>query len=169
MNRNHRRTGKGQRGFVIYIWLLMMLFVIIPMVGLAIDGGILYFIKGKLQAAVDGAALGAARSLNRSTAIAQQITDATDTATRYYHANFPIGWMGVSNVADPAVTGPAAPPATAIINVVGQVDAPTWFMRILGFNSVHLAVVGQPSRRNVNIMLVIDRSQSLQDTGSCPW
>jgi hypothetical protein len=168
MNRNRRRTDKGQQGFVIHIWLFMMLFVIIPMVGLAIDAGILYFIKGKLQASVDGAALGAARSLNRSTALSQQQTDATDTATRYYHANFPVGWMGVSSVPDPAVTWPAAPPATALINVVGQIDAPTWFMRILGFNSVHLAVVGQASRRNVNIMLVIDRSQSLQDTGDCP-
>src|ERR1700737_1494448 len=157
MNRNHRRTGKGQRGFVIHIWLFMMLFVIIPMVGLAIDAGILYFIKGKLQAAVDGAGRGAARSLNRSPALAQQQSDATDTATRYYHANFPVGWMGVSSVPDPAVTWPTAPPATALINVVGQIDAPPWFMRILGFNSVHLAVAGQASRRNVNIMLVIDR------------
>src|SRR3984893_15937430 len=155
MNRNYRRTGKGQRGFVIHIWLFMMLFVTIPMVGLAIDGALCISSKGKLQAAVDGAA----RSLNRSTAVAQQITGATDTATRYYHANFPAGWMGVSSVADPTVRWSPAPPATAIINVFGQVDAPTWFMRILGFNSVHLAVVGQASRRHVNIMLVIDRSQ----------
>src|SRR5580700_8797085 len=164
------RAGKnaGERGFVIEVWALMMFFVIVPMIGLAIDCGILFFIKSKLQTAVDGAALGAARSLNRGQDIPSQEAAATDTATRYYHANFPVGWMGVSPVNDPTVTWPSAPPATAIINVQGDVDAPTWFMRIIGVNSLHFTVVGQATRRNVNLMLVVDRSTSLHDTGSCP-
>jgi Flp pilus assembly protein TadG len=163
------RAGKsaGERGFVIQVWALMMLFIILPMIGLAVDGGILFFIKSKLQTAVDGAALGAARSLNRGQDIASQETAANDTATRYYHANFPVGWMGVSTVADPAVTWPSAPPATAIINVQGDVNAPIWFMHVLGWNSVHLTVVGQSTRRNVNVMLVIDRSGSLEVNGNC--
>jgi hypothetical protein len=66
------------------------------------------------------------------------------------------------------VTWPAAPPATAIINVQGDVNAPTWFMRVIGVNSLHFTVVGQATRRNVNVMLVVDRSKSLLDTGSCP-
>ena len=68
------RAGKnaGERGFVIEVWALMMFFVIVPMIGLAIDCGILFFIKSKLQTAVDGAALGAARSLNRGQDIPSQ-------------------------------------------------------------------------------------------------
>ena len=155
----HKR--RGERGFVIFIWTMMMLFMIIPMVGLAIDAGILYTIKAKLQTSVDGAALGAARSLNRSQDLPSQQTDATNTAIRYFHANFPTNWMGVSTVSDPNVTWPTAPTGTAIINVQGDIDAPTWFMRILNFNSVHLTAVGQATRRNVNIMLVLDRSGSL--------
>jgi len=164
-----QRAGNnaGERGFVIEVWALMMFFVIVPMIGLAIDCGILFFIKSKLQTAVDGAALGAARSLNRGQDIPSQEAAATDTATRYYHANFPVGWMGVSPVADPTVTWPAAPPATAIINVQGDVNSPTWFMHILGWNSVHLTVVGQSTRRNVNVMLVLDRSGSLETDGNC--
>src|SRR5437588_2163315 len=150
------------------MWVLMMLFVVIPGVGLAIDGGIAYFIKSKLQTACDAAALGAARSLSRGQDIPSQIASATDTAKRYYHANFPNNWMGVSPVNDPAVTWPAAPPATAIINVQGDVDAPTWFMKILRINSIHFTVIGQATRRNVNVLLLIDRSSSLADTGSCP-
>ena len=150
------------------LWTLMMLFIIIPMVGLAIDAGILYTVKAKLQTAVDGAALGAARSLSRGQTIASQVTAADSTATRYYHANFPSPWMGVTTVNDPTITWPTAPPATAIINVQGTIAAPTWFMRILGFNSVNLTAVGQSTRRNVDIMLVIDRSSSLSQTGSCP-
>jgi Flp pilus assembly protein TadG len=157
-----------QRGFVTLIWTCMMLFVIIPSVGLAIDAGVMYYIKSKLQTAVDGAALGAARSLNQGQTIASQEVAATDVATRYYHANFPNNWMGVTPVNDPTVTWPSAPPATAIINVQGDINAPTWFMRIIGVNSLHLTVAGQSSRRNVNLMLVVDRSTSLSDTGSCP-
>ncbi len=161
------KRRNGERGFVMMLWTLMMLFIIIPMVGLAIDAGILYTIKAKLQTAVDGAALGAARSLNRGQTITSQVTAADSTATRYYHANFPANWMGVSTVNDPVITWPTAPPATAIINVQGTIAAPTWFMRILGFNSVNLSAVGQANRRNVNILLVIDRSGSLQTSGSC--
>jgi Flp pilus assembly protein TadG len=158
-----------ERGFVLVLYTLMMLFIIIPMVGLAIDAGILYTIKAKLQAAVDGASLGAARSLNRGQDITSQMAAADDTATRYYHANFPDNWMAVTPVSDPTVTWPVSPnPATAIINVVGVVNAPTWFMRILGFNSVHLTALGQATRRDVNVLLVIDRSGSLATSGSCP-
>ncbi len=158
----------GERGFVMLIWTCMMLFVIIPAVGLAIDAGVMYVIKSKLQTAVDGAALGAARSLSRGQDIPSQQASATDTAKRYFHANFPTNWMGVTPVNDPTVTWPSAPPATAIINVQGDVNAPTWFMRIIGVNSLHFTVVGQATRRNVNLMLVVDRSTSLNDTGSCP-
>ena len=168
MLKTNSRRRDGERGFVLLLYTLMMLFIIIPMVGLAIDAGILYTIKGKLQSAVDGAALGAARSLSRGQTIASQVTAADDTATRYYHANFPNNWMGVTPVGDPTVTWPTAPPATAIINVQGDVNAPTWFMKILGFNSVHMTAVGQATRRNVDIMLVIDRSSSLSLSGSCP-
>jgi hypothetical protein len=161
-------SRKRERGFVTLMWTLMMLFIIIPGVGLAVDAGIAYFIKSKLQTACDAAALGAARSLSRGQDIASQVTAATDTAKRYYHANFPNNWMGVTPVNDPTVTWPTAPPATAIINVQGDVDAPTWFMRILGINSLHFSVVGQATRRNVNLLLLIDRSTSLYNTGSCP-
>jgi hypothetical protein len=162
------RNRERERGFVTLIWSCMMLFIIMPVVGLAIDAGVMYVIKSKLQTAVDGAALGAARSLSRGQDIPSQQTSATDTAKRYFHANFPNHWMGVTPVNDPTVTWPSAPPATAIINVQGDVDAPTWFMRIIGVNSLHFSVVGQATRRNVNLLLVVDRSTSLSDTGSCP-
>lgn len=164
----HTSNRKRERGFVTLIWTCMMLFIIMPVVGLAIDAGVMYVIKSKLQTAVDGAALGAARSLSRGIDIPSQQTSATDTAKRYFHANFPNNWMGVTPVNDPTVTWPAAPPATAIINVQGDVNAPTWFMRIIGVSSLHFKVVGQATRRNVNLMLVVDRSTSLSDTGSCP-
>lgn len=168
MAMHDRKRRQSERGFVIHLYAFMMLFIIIPMVGLALDAGIVYFIKSKLQTACDGAALGAARSLSRGQDIPSQKTSAEDTARRYFHANFPNNWMGVNPVPDPAVTWPTAPLATAIVNVQADVDAPTWFMRILAMNSVHLRVTGQATRRNLNVLMVIDRSKSLLDSGSCP-
>src|ERR1700736_83005 len=167
MASHHGRRRKGERGFALMLYTLMLFFIIIPSVGLAIDAGIMYYIKGKLQTAVDGAALGAARSLSRGQDIPTQKPLAEDTAKRYFHANFPNNWMGVTPVNDPTVTWPTPPVGTAIINVKADVDAPTWFMRIMGINSLHFTVVGEATRRNVNVMLVIDRSTSLNDTGSC--
>ena len=152
---------------VLLVSAMMLLFVVIPMVGLAIDAGILYAVKAKLQTAVDGAALGAARSLSRGLDLPSQQTSATDTATRWYHANFPISWMGVATVNDPTVTFPVAPPKTTIVNVAGTIQSPTYFMRIFNVNAVPVNVVGQATRRDVNIIMVIDRSGSLYASSSC--
>src|ERR1700730_14330388 len=110
---------RGERGMILLLSAMMLFFVIIPVVGLAIDAGILYAVKAKLQTAVDGAALGAARSLSRGLDLTSQQSAATSTAVRWYHANFPVSWMGVGTVNDPAVTFPAAPPKTTIVNVAG--------------------------------------------------
>jgi len=153
---------------VLLVSAMMLLFIVIPVVGLAIDAGILYAVKAKLQTAVDGAALGAARSLSRGLDLASQQTSATSTAVRWYHANFPTSWMGVATVNDPTVTFPVAPPKTTIVNVAGNIQSPTYFMRIFNVNSVPVNVVGQATRRDVNIIMVIDRSGSLYASSSCP-
>src|SRR5947209_876733 len=157
----------AEKGMVLLVSAMMLLFIVIPAVGLAIDAGILYAVKAKLQTAVDGAALGAARSLSRGLDLASQQSAASNTAVRWYHANFPTNWMGVSTVADPNVTFPTAPPKTTIINVAGTIQSPTYFMRIFNVNSLPVNVVGQATRRDVNIVMVIDRSGCLYESGSC--
>ena len=159
---------RGERGMILLLSAMMLFFVIIPVVGLAIDAGILYAVKAKLQTAVDGAALGAARSLSRGLDLPSQQGAATNTAVRWYHANFPVSWMGVAAVTDPTVTFPVAPPKTTIVNVAGSILSPTYFMRIFNINTVPVNVVGEATRRDVNIILVIDRSGSLYESGSCP-
>ena len=48
MTRTVSNRRRNQRGVVTLLYTLMMLFIIIPMVGLAIDAGIVYTIKGKI-------------------------------------------------------------------------------------------------------------------------
>jgi Flp pilus assembly protein TadG len=157
-----------ERGFILILYALMMLFIIMPIVGLAIDAGILYMIKGKLQLAVDGAALGAARNLSANVSIDSQESTAGAAGIANFHANFPNNWMGVTPVNDPTVDWSQSTTSTAVVNITGTVTSPTWFMRILGFNSVTVTATGEATRRNLNVLLVIDRSYSLSAEGNCP-
>jgi len=174
MTRTFSSRRRNQRGVVTLLYTLMMLFIIIPMVGLAIDAGIIYTIKGKLQASVDGASLAAARSLNLNQSVTQQNGPTTTFAISVFHANFPNNWMAVNPVPDPTVTiatnaqNSSIPLGEVQITVAENLNAPTWFMRILRYNSVNMNVSSVAVRRNVNVMFVIDRSFSLQQEANCP-
>src|SRR5579862_5513622 len=95
MNGNKARTLK-ERGISL-IFTAMTLVFIVPMVGLAIDAGILYTVKGKLQMAVDAASLAAARALSRGTDDTTQQNNATAVAQEYVLLNFPTGYFNVSS------------------------------------------------------------------------
>ena len=72
--------GHRQRGMVMIVYTISMALIVLVL-GLAIDGGVLYLIKGRLQAASDAGALAAARSLNLSLTPAQQDADAATAST----------------------------------------------------------------------------------------
>ena len=69
------RTGKDRkrRGFILLTHAVMLLFTI-AMVGLAVDAGTMYVIKGRLSSAVDAAALAAGRSVNLADTVAAAAT-----------------------------------------------------------------------------------------------
>jgi Flp pilus assembly protein TadG len=164
-NRKPCRSQR-ERGAVLLITAMMLLFIVFPAVGLAIDGGVAFAVKARLQTAVDGAALAAARSLSRGLSLASQRSAAEATAAQFFTANMHRAWGNVTSPA-PTVTWPAAPPKTTIVRVEGTVEAPTYFMRLLGYNTLRLNAAGAANRRDVNIMLVLDRSGSIQNLGAC--
>jgi len=161
------RQRAREKGIITLLVGMMLLTMLIPIVGLAIDAGALFAVKARLQTAVDGAALASARSMSEALDLTSQQAAASNAASRWFHANLPNNWMGVGTVTDPTVTFPAAPPKTINVNVVGNAAAPTYFMRVFNISSVSLSAMGQATRRFVNIILVIDRSGSLYQSGSC--
>jgi hypothetical protein len=143
-----------------------MLTFVIPIVGLAIDAGVLYSVKAKLQSSVDAAAMAAARSLSNGLTIAEQEASAAARATAFFHANFP------NNLLDTGAKSISVEVAetsfrTRTVTVTGSVAAPVYFMRVLGFGTTTVRALGKASRRDVNVMLVLDRSGSLDDAGAC--
>ncbi|MGP0076169.1 MAG: pilus assembly protein TadG-related protein, partial [Bryobacteraceae bacterium] len=86
-----RRNRSRERGISLFLAVAGLVWIVIPMLGLFIDVGILYSAKARLQAAVDGAALAAARALNLGQSTAAQATAAQQNAVDWFYANFPPG------------------------------------------------------------------------------
>jgi Flp pilus assembly protein TadG len=164
MNRSPR-SARRRKGLAIIITALMLTFVI-PIVGLAIDAGVLYSVKAKLQSSVDASAMAAARSLSNGLTITEQEASAANRATAFFNANFPDNMMatGAKNI---SVSVAETSFRTRTVTVNGSVEAPVYFMRVLGFGNTTVRALGKASRRDVNVMLVLDRSGSLQNAGAC--
>jgi Flp pilus assembly protein TadG len=140
-----------------------LLFVmLIPVIGLGIDGSISFLMRAKLSRAVDAAALAAARAY--STGIDDE--HISSVAYRYFDANFAPGEWGALNVQRTAT--PAYNPTTRVrsVTVAASLDSPLYFMRMLNHETVHISVTGAAQRRDVNVILIIDRSGSVQRAGN---
>ena len=158
-----RRTK--EKGFAILIT-TASIFLILPVVGLAIDAGFLYVVRAKLSAATDAAALAAARSLAKGMTLAEQEGTAVARAQAFFDANFPDGLLMTRN-RSANITVWESGYRTRTVNVEGSVDAGLFFMRSLGDNATTVRATGRASRRDVNLILVLDKSGSMSSTGSC--
>ncbi|HXI31787.1 MAG TPA: VWA domain-containing protein, partial [Vicinamibacterales bacterium] len=147
-----------ERG-VALIYMSVLLTALLLFSGLAVDSGRAYVVKAALSKAVDGAALGAARTLNSG--------DPRGEATRIFNANFPRGTFGTTSNTDPT-TDPAffslrtdATTGVNIVTVTANATLPTTFMRLGNFTQVTVSSSGEAQRRMVDLSLVIDVSASI--------
>lgn len=155
----------GSRGFVLPTAAVLFI-VSIPIVGLVIDVGTFYMIQSRLQAAVDAAALAGARSLARGDNSGAQQIAAQDTAVAYFDANFPSGYM-LSTDTNRTAVADITQAFYRTVTVTGSTNAPHLFMRWFGGTFTNVNARAVATRRDVNVMLVMDRSSSLQVSGSC--
>ena len=158
-----------ERGIAIMVSCILLVLAI-PMVGLTIDGTLLYIVKSRLQGAVDGAALAATQGLARGTNDTAQVTAAQNAGATYVMLNYPASFFFTSNVTvDPTtdVTVDESVSHQVTVSVTAHVTVPTLFMRWLSFTSTNVNATASVVRRDVNIAIVMDRSGSLQSSGSC--
>src|SRR6202050_4662986 len=155
--RKHRNRKKG---VTLVVAIAALVWVVIPMLGLVVDLGILYSVKARLQAAVDGAALAAARALNLGQSTSAQAASAQQNAVNWFYANFPNGnWATFNTVMTTANVTVVDSPSQANlrqVTVTAATAVPTWFMKYLGFSMTNLTVSGQASRKDIVAMLVLD-------------
>jgi Flp pilus assembly protein TadG len=176
-----RSTSKRlQNGQALIMFTMMVATVLIPIVGLAIDGSRGYLVRLKLSSAVDGGSLAAARLLGTGADAATQLANAKATATLFVNANFPAKFFGADLAAggpdvcvddgkdttDPCKVGAANGGTvktfkvrTVVVRASAQM--PTFFMRIFGMPLATVSSNGVASRRDVRVVLVMDRSSSM--------
>ena len=159
-------NGAGSKG-VALITVTLLLLVIVPMMGLAVDGGILYLLKARLTQAVDSAALSGARSLSRGQDIGSQTASATTTAINYFNANFAANYWGCT-VSVPVVSVTQNATSMRLVSVSASATSPLYFLRLIGKQTATIAASALATRRDVNVMLVLDRSSSMGAAGALP-
>jgi hypothetical protein len=145
-----------ERGASLMIFTFACVLVVIPVIGLAIDGATGFWVKARLSTAVDAAALAAGRNPS---------ANATTTVQQYVYANFPSGWMGTTFSVAPTATVTNPNLATRLVTVNASVTIPLRFLAFLGFKQSTVSAVAASSRRNMNVVLVLDRSNSMNITG----
>jgi Flp pilus assembly protein TadG len=153
-------SRKLKRGSAMVMFTLMLPTVIIPMVGLGVDATMLYIVQAKLSAAVDAAALGAGRLLGTQ-------ANPDEISREFLNANFQTGVAGFwgANNLNPSVQVTLG--TTKKIHIEASVDVPLLFSRIFGQPKATVTASGESTRRDSRVMLVIDRSNSMNtDDGS---
>lgn len=130
------RSSRPRKGAVVVLFTGMMLFVVLPALGLAVDAGIWFTSKAKVQLAADGAALAAARAVRSSLgADAQKV--AVSTARRFYRLNLNQDFPNIL-AADPVVTLTERGPASVAVRVAVHATAPTYLIHIFGAKTMDL-------------------------------
>jgi Flp pilus assembly protein TadG len=172
-------SKRSQGGQAIIMLTAMVATVLVPMVGLGIDASRGYLVRLKLSSAVDGGALAAGRLIGTGANAAAQLANAQATATQFVNANFPANFFGANlatgspNVCvDPGTdnTNPCniAGAGTTVstykvksISIGATAIMPTLFMRILGMPNVQVSSSGLAQRRDVRVVVAVDRSSSM--------
>src|SRR5579862_8210456 len=157
-DRNSRE--KRSKGIAIVLTTLTLT-VTLPLVGLGFDVSTLYLIKSKLASAADAAALAGARALGEGANETAQEANASTAAQSFFSGNFPSGYWHTSGASATVTVDSSSVPNYRAVNVTATVTAPLYFLRVFNQPSSVINVSSQAGRRDVMMMLVLDRSNSM--------
>lgn len=143
----------------VFIMAALSLVVLIGSVGLAINSGLGYMIKAKLNAAIDSAGIAAARAVTQGADQAAQTANAQQAAREFFAANYPAGYLGSTpTFNDPTI---AFDQGKVTVNAAATAVVPVSFMRVLNFNLLNVSASGQTIRRDLDMAFVVDTSGSM--------
>lgn len=154
---------KGARNGQTILLIALLGAFLLSLSALSLDVIYAYVVKARLASSVDAAALAAARNLGDGPEAADRTVDLL------FRANFPDGYLLAERIErlPPEISSPA--PGVRQVRVTAEVDVPTFFLRIGGYDTLTLRSTASAARRDANIMLVVDRSASLHPTFADAW
>lgn len=144
---------KKARGQIIIMFTLFIGFLM-GFSALAFDVGYAMIVRAELITALDAAALAAIRYVPDGQAAM------TNAANRTFEANLPAGKLAIKN---PVLTPPVSTTVNGGIDVSlsASADAPTFFARWFGRDKIQINAAATTSRRDRNVVLVLDYSDSV--------
>lgn len=159
------RRKKHQKGISVFVF-GFCLASIVPVVGLAVDLSMMYLAQTRLSSAADSAVLAAARGLSRGSDDGSQTATAVSTASAYMLKNFPSGVFQTSGLTY-TTTVDTSTPNVRIVNTTASANIPMMFMRYVGPTSMDIRASAQATRRDTNVIMILDRSGSMSASSSC--
>ncbi len=181
-----RKHNKGQ----IILLIALLAPFLLGMAGLGVDLVLAYAVKAQLTMTIDSVSLASMRALELGSSYADQEDEIIRVSNLMLSTNFPTGSLLTSNVrfSDPPkihganippgagasfVQDPTVPAGVRQLRVTAEVTVPTMFMRIFGRDSLTVRSTAVASRQDVNLVLVLDRSGSLNQaiapSTAIPW
>ncbi|AXA93273.1 vWA domain-containing protein [Massilia sp. YMA4] len=159
MMRSNLHRQRGAVAIMVAIALLLLLSV----VGLVLDAGLGYMVKARLNAAVDSAAVAAARAVTNGNDKAAQERSAQTAAAEFFAANIPDGYL----LSHPKLlsTNVQFNGGTVTIDVRAEAPMKVSLMGVLGFTDVTPTASAQTIRRDLDMVFVVDDSGSLWTMG----
>ena len=154
------RSSNPRRGFALVYCALLSL-VLCGMVGLAVDGSATYLIRLKLSQASDAAVLAGARSLSVDGDVNSQAATAIGVAQKFFDANLAQGNWGISRISRTITVTEDDTSHVRIVQATASAVAPLYFLSVLNRNTVTVNASAESRRRDVSVMLVLDRSGSM--------
>ncbi|MDR3409608.1 MAG: VWA domain-containing protein [Formivibrio sp.] len=151
---------KGQIAIVTGIAMV----VLIGSVGLALDSGLGYIIKAKLNAAVDAASIAAARSVVQGNSQSEQIANAQAAASKFFAANYPNNYM--NSVPTLNTANITFNQGQITIDVSATSKVPVNFMGLFGFTVLNVSATAQTIRKDIDMAFVLDTTGSMSSVGS---
>lgn len=163
------KRRKGHRSGTALVLAALCCLVLIPMIGLAIDGTNVYMMRNQISTALNAAVLAGNRSLSLSQGVVAQTCNAAPPATcpsgatQVAQQTFMANLTG--NMSMATLTFSVSSSNHYII-VTGTVNAqvPLMMMGMVGVGSTPITMTATAQRRSVNIMMVLDRSGPMQGT-----
>jgi len=162
MKHNIKAQHKKNKGQILVMYAIMLL-VLVAIIGLAVDVGYVYVSYARLRRAVDAAALDASNQIKKNytgddleKAAVQflQLNDIVDPSAtvRFCNDN-----PGFEKWHDPSM---CTDPPRKLVEVTASSQAPTFFMSVLGFDSVPITASAEAEAASLDVVLVIDVSYS---------
>ena len=155
-----RAFPRRQRGQIIVL-VALSIFVLLSTVALALDAGLSYTVKAKLNAATDAASLAAARAVSHGDGEAAQRENARKAAQRFFDANFPATYMlSTATMNEPVIT--FDPDGKVTVDITASAAMPISLLGVVNSTPLAPGALTRTERKDLDMVLVMDTSGSLK-------